>query len=185
MMIDKDELTLWPENNYFLKVGLAAAAPLCMQVDINKEYIFIDFSMMHIRYFTNSQWIGLLKNNNKKLILICDSVMGPLAEYWRVRERHIYTVIHSTYEIKEIVDILNLSYCCSHLTCKDKLKSLTEHEIVHMDLTFLGLTPLSISKVLDIPIKKVYNMKRSISNKLRKDITAVMFKQQRVSINND
>ncbi len=47
-MKDKDELTLWPENNYFLKVGLTAAAPLCMQVDINKEYIFIDFAQAWI-----------------------------------------------------------------------------------------------------------------------------------------
>ncbi|MFD3232294.1 hypothetical protein [Rahnella aceris] len=168
-MIDTDELTLWPESNYYLKLGLAAS-PLSMHVDMKKEYIFIDFSMMHIRYLTNSHWIALLKNTNKKLILICDSVMGPLAEYWRVQERRIYSVIYSSCELNGIVETLKLSHSCSCLTCKGEVKRLSAYEVHYMDLTFLGLTPLSISKTLNIPIKKVYNTKRSINNKFRKDI---------------
>ncbi|MFD3232285.1 hypothetical protein [Rahnella aceris] len=183
-MIDTGEVTLWPDSNYFLKLGLAAA-PLCMHVDKKKEYIFIDFSKMNTSYFTNPRWLGLLKNTDKKLILICDSVMGPLAEFWKVHERRIYTVIYSSCELKDNVEILHLSHSCSCLTCKVEVKKLSAYEVLYMDLTFNGLSPLLISKALNIPIKKVYNTKRSINNKFRKDIKNVMFKQIQVSIKSE
>lgn len=173
-MQDMNEISIWPNSNYFLYAGLKAIDDLCFDVDLKKDYIFVDFSSSNLRYFTNSTWIEILKSTDMKIILICDSIIEPLAEYWRIREKRIFSVIYADYKINKIMDILTLSKYYSSIPCHRKTKRLEKKEVSHIDLSIRGLSPIMISKALNIPVKQVYNIKQTIKRKLKKDINKIM-----------
>jgi len=171
------ELILWPDSNFYLKAGLCALESLCINKSVRKEYLFVDFSCLNIRCFINDKWIILLKKAKRKIILICDSVLEPLAEYWRIRERKISAVIYSDFSLEKTIGVFNAAHYISHIPSDKKINRLDKVEIKYINLSLKGLDPMCISKALYLPIKKVYQLKPMISRKLGRDITKVLFNQ--------
>jgi hypothetical protein len=176
-MQDMNEIAIWPGSNYFLRTGLKFIAQSCLDVDIRKGYIFVDFSAPNLRFFTNSEWINTLRTTSMRIVLICDSIMEPLAEYWRLREKRIYTAIYTDYNITKIVEMLTLSAFFSRMDATRRINRLDKKEVFHIDLSLQGLSPSEMSQVLNLPVKKIYNIKQGINRKLRKDIERIMFSQ--------
>lgn len=176
-MQDMNEMAIWPGSNNFLRAGFESISKLCLNVDIKKGHIFVDFSERYLRLFTNTDWINTLKKTSMKIIIICDSIMEPLAEYWIRRERCIYTAIYADYDVHKIVGILNESAYYTHETPSRKTNGLLLQEVIHIDLLLRGLSAQEISQVLNLSIKKIYNNKQSINRKLGKDIYKIMLSQ--------
>ncbi|WP_460521327.1 hypothetical protein [Erwinia aphidicola] len=176
-MYETNEIKIWPDSNCYLRKGIECIARMCTNVDIKQDYLFIDFSAPNLRLFTNNEWIDRLRTSGLKIILICDSIMEPLAEYWVLRDKRIYTAIYTDCNISKVLEILTLSAYCSHTSYMRKIKRLNREEVFHIDLSLRGHSPIQISQILKLTVKKVYNIKQAINRKLRKDIGKIMLNQ--------
>ncbi|WP_124990528.1 hypothetical protein [Klebsiella pneumoniae] len=56
--------------------------------------IFVDFSISHLRFFTNERWIDYLIETKLKIVIVCDKYLKPLANYWFKHSKDIFLVIY-------------------------------------------------------------------------------------------
>ena len=80
----------WPDNNIYFREGLHHLLFREETRIFCRGHIFLDFSLYNIRYFTNRDWIQLLKSLGLKVIIICDPIMAPLAAFVPPRIQSIY-----------------------------------------------------------------------------------------------
>ncbi|WP_297206630.1 hypothetical protein [uncultured Pluralibacter sp.] len=161
----ENQYTLWPDNNYYLRLGIQF---LILNSHYNFSYtgfIFVDFSCHNIRYFTNNQWLQNLSKSGLKLILVTDKVMEPLAFYWKAKSHLISTVITSNDDYAKIDKIINYCFTGHH----DRRASNTKFndlEIAVLDLMLAEKNIKEMSETLQINEKRIYYAKGILQKKM-------------------
>lgn len=84
----------WPEGSGYFSLGIMEGL---LKQNYNNLYlgcIFVDFSISHLRFFTNERWIDYLIETKLKIVIVCDKYLKPLANYWFKHSKDIFLVIY-------------------------------------------------------------------------------------------
>ncbi len=156
---------VWPENNFYLTLGVESLLIRPDYRHIQRGFIFVDFSWYHIRRFTNGLWLEYLAKTGLKLILIADKSMEALASYWYSVSVDIAMVIYIT-EGKLVIERKIERIVCGRMIRDPRRKKLSELEIMVLHLFLKGCTVQKISVMLNLKPKRVYNIKSILQNKI-------------------
>ncbi len=164
----------WPDNNIYFREGLHHLLFREETRIFCRGHIFLDFSLYNIRYFTNRDWIQLLKSLGLKVIIICDPIMAPLAAFWYLQESIIYTILFAKNVFNELGSIS--TYPASKYITKENtsIKALNNLEFKFISLILNGNSIKRISTILNVNLKKSYNIYQSICRKMGVDLKLIL-----------
>ncbi|NUU65329.1 response regulator transcription factor [Enterobacteriaceae bacterium BIT-l23] len=156
---------VWPESNFYLVLGIDTllTRPGCSH--IHRGFIFVDFSWYHIRRFTNGLWLEHLTKTGLKLILVADKSTEALASYWYSVSVDIAMVIYVA-EGKSVIEQKIERIICGRIIREPRRKKFSELEIMVLRLFLDGCTVKQIAAVLNLKLKRVYNIKCILQNKI-------------------
>ncbi|WP_235501684.1 helix-turn-helix transcriptional regulator, partial [Trabulsiella odontotermitis] len=58
-------------------------------------FIFVDFSLPYLRWFTDEAWIDYLTKTGMRIVIITDKSLMPLANYWITKSDKIHGIIYA------------------------------------------------------------------------------------------
>lgn len=156
---------LWPESNLYLKLGLEVSIISSRYNLTHNGLIFIDFSSQNAKLYSNKGWLDYLTQTGMQLVLLPDKEMKPLAAYWKKRSSLIVAVINpddTKSEIEKKVSSPFYRARDSHVY----RNNLSDIEVKTLDLMFSDKSIKQISEILELNIKKIYDIKRSLQLKM-------------------
>ncbi|ERK10276.1 RmbA [Pantoea sp. AS-PWVM4] len=161
--------SIWPDRNYYLRVGIQAALLDKQHNHLNFNFIFVDFSHYNIKLFSDPHWISHLVKSGSGLILLSDYRMDNLASWWWKNNQRIATVIYSS-DCKQTITKKIKDVLIGRWGNGVKPGSLTTLEVEVLNLLSREYTLKDIADSLGIDRKKLYNIRFSLQRKLNGEI---------------
>ncbi|WNN73840.1 hypothetical protein RIN60_11205 [Kluyvera cryocrescens] len=148
-----------------MKLGLEVSIISSRYNLTHNGLIFIDFSSQNAKLYSNKGWLDYLTQTGMQLVLLPDKEMKPLAAYWKKRSSLIVAVINpddTKSEIEKKVSSPFYRARDSHVY----RNNLSDIEVKTLDLMFSDKSIKQISEILELNIKKIYDIKRSLQLKM-------------------
>ncbi|WP_081005665.1 transcriptional regulator [Trabulsiella odontotermitis] len=87
--------SIWPDGNNYLKSGFINQFLLKNRNNLLVGFIFVDFSLPYLRWFTDEAWIDYLTKTGMRIVIITDKSLMPLANYWITKSDKIHGIIYA------------------------------------------------------------------------------------------
>ncbi|MEQ4763060.1 hypothetical protein [Klebsiella aerogenes] len=107
-----------------------------------------------------------MAETNLKLVLIADRLCLPLAYYWQNKSPHNSIIIDVNNSFYSIEKKINLALISDNKQIKKCRCILNDIEVKVLDLLVSGFVIKDIALALSINLKKAYNIKSSLQNKM-------------------
>lgn len=165
------EFAIWPERNSFLKRGIIERLLLSNKNYLSKGFIFVDFSLPNLRLFSRSQWIDWLANSGMYIVIISDSSLAPLANYWFLKNDNVHGVIYADDDVLVQQQSIHRLFTGRRTNIK-RGRTLNDAEFLLLSGFISGV---SIQQEINISsINKIYAYKRSLESKLGHRIQTIL-----------
>ena len=165
------EFAIWPEGNSFLKRGIVERLLLSNKNYLSKGFIFVDFSLPNLRFFSQSQWIDRLANSGMYIVIISDNSLAPLANYWFLKNDNVQGVIYADDDVLVQQQSIHRLFTGRRTNIK-RGRTLNDAEFLLLNSFISGA---SIQQEINISsINKIYAYKRSLESKLGHRIQTIL-----------
>ncbi len=163
----------WPEGSGYFSLGIMEGL---LKQNYNNLYlgcIFVDFSISHLRFFTNERWIDYLIETKLKIVIVCDKYLKPLANYWFKHSKDIFLVIYQQDRLTLACEKLKKRFIYQ----RDAFfggESLSELEFAVLSALISGDGCLQLADELNVDIRTIYAAKRRAEKKMGADINTLV-----------
>lgn len=140
---------------------------------LSAEFVFIDFSLPHLRLLMDLQWLERLAASGIHVVLLVDRSLAPLANYWLTQCADIRGVIYSDESAHEQRQKFHRLFTGRRANSK-RGRSLNSTEILLLKRFLAGEGLQQIIQSEDMAVKKIYAYKLRLENKLGKSIHQIM-----------
>lgn len=163
----------WPiVNNYFF-LGITEGVLTKNDNSFLLGFVFVDFSIIYLRYFTHARWIDYLTENKLKIIIVCDKYLQPLANYWFRNNESIFFVIYHDDNVHNIRERLNKRFIYDRNTFhKGEALSPLEYEVLKALVSGKACNCLANNQ--NVNIRRVYAAKQRLENKMGTDLNTLL-----------
>lgn len=162
---DYKKLIVWPNSNYYFTYSIHNIFFEKCACYLYDGVIVVDFSHDNIMYFIDDNWLNKLSAINLKIILVVDSLMLPLANFWLQRTDIIWSIIVVNEDLAGFISNFKSSLA-GRRSIKRKHPRLTEQEVVILKMIYSGGRARDMSRVLNCNAKKIYRMRNSLYKKM-------------------
>jgi DNA-binding CsgD family transcriptional regulator len=166
------EYSIWPDRNYYLRLGIHATLREKQHNHLKFSFIFVDFSHYNIKFFSDADWIKNLAKSGSGLILLSDYRMDNLASWWWKHHQRIATVIYSS-DCQQTINKKIKDVLIGRWGNGVKAGSLTTSEVEVLNLLVQEYTLTEIADSLQLDKKKLYNIRFSLQKKLNGEINTL------------
>lgn len=157
------EFAIWPEGNIFLKRGIIERLLLSNKNYLSKGFIFVDFSLPNLRFFSQPQWIDWLASSGMFVVIVSDGSLAPLANYWLLNNDNVQGIIYSDDDVLVQQQKIHRLFTGRRTNSK-RGRSLNNPELILLNSFISGV---SFQQEINISsINKIYVYKHSLENKL-------------------
>jgi DNA-binding CsgD family transcriptional regulator len=155
-------------NNYFGKGVLEVINSASLDKTTN-DVTLVDFRVCHINRFITTHWLSYLKG--RKLIVISDRYMIPLARFYQRKHDGFFSVLHTSIPVKMLKNEVSKASKCDVVEealnmNSNNLLSLNTDEIVLLKQLLKGNSITSVAKKMGANYSQVYNRKNSLTVKM-------------------
>lgn len=165
------EFAIWPEGNSFLKRGIIERLLLSNKNHLSKGFIFVDFSLPNLRAFSQPQWLDWLANSGMYIVIIADSSLTPLANYWFLNNDNVHGVIYADDDVLVQQQSIHRLFTGRRTNIK-RGRTLNAAEFLLLNSFISGA---GIQQEINISsINKIYAYKRSLESKLGQRIQTIL-----------
>lgn len=165
------EFAIWPEGNVFLQRGIIERLLLSHKNYLSKGFIFVDFSLPNLRLFSQSQWLDWLASSGMYIVIISDSSLAPLANYWFLNNDNVHGVIYADDDVLVQQQSIHRLFTGRRTNIK-RGRTLNDAEVLLLNSFISGD---SIQQEINISsINKIYAYKRSLESKLGHRIQTIL-----------
>ncbi|CAM4030173.1 LuxR C-terminal-related transcriptional regulator [Serratia silvae] len=153
----------WPDTNKYFHEGIVG---YCDSINIHPQQlkvVFIDFQLSNLRLFLEQDW--LIYSACNRVVLVTDSHLLPLANYYKCMFRQVDSVIQRTGKSSEIFAKID------HVIAGEKVSSPSQTRMSSREICLLrtlvhGVTVRDLASRLQLSPKTVYALRHNILGKM-------------------
>ncbi|TQI78608.1 regulatory LuxR family protein [Serratia fonticola] len=153
----------WPSTNRYFHEGVLG---YCNSINTRPEQlgvVFIDFQLSNLLFFLEQDW--LVCSLYSRIVLITDSYLLPLANYYKETFHQIDSVIHVTGASEDF--FIQIEYVISGLRVSSvSQECFSSREICLLRTLARGVSVRGIADRLQLSPKTVYSMRQSLLEKM-------------------
>lgn len=159
----------WPKASSFFSLGIVEGLLKQSYNNIYLGCVFVDFSISHLRHFTDARWIDYLIETKLKIIVVCDTHLKPLENYWFKHSKDIFLVIYPDDKISSACDNLKKRFIYQRdAFYKGEVLSVLEFDVLRALIA--GEDCNHLAKSMDVEIRRVYAAKQRAEKKMGADV---------------
>jgi DNA-binding CsgD family transcriptional regulator len=152
-------------GNHFLEIAVADKILRRNKNHLSRGFIFVDFSMYNLRILANPQWIERLAITNMNIVIITDSKLEALANYFLTHRSEIKGVIYSDDNDIILQEKIKNIFSGRRLNGR-RGNILNAIEFMLLNQFMSGACLQEIIKTNSIDVKKIYIHKARLERKL-------------------
>lgn len=161
----QSSFAIWPEGNLFLQQGMLTKLLLENNNRLSRGFIFVDFSLPWLREFIEPKWIDNLIKTGMRVVIITDSHLRPLANYWVARSNKIHGILYAS-DDDDIQRMKIRRLFTGRLALERQGSMLNYTEFILLSRFMSGVCIQAIINIDKIETKKVYVHKYRLEKKL-------------------
>ncbi|HBR6925109.1 TPA: helix-turn-helix transcriptional regulator [Klebsiella pneumoniae] len=167
--VSMPEVNIWPDADFYFRLGLRNLLDELSEhflYDANKkmsEYFFINMNKNTIINFISDDW--LVAVGGRRLIILSDKESEALANYWYLHSC-VFAVVYTNEGVLAIKDKITLALNGKFLKRDLTKQSITDKEMVVLQLSVRGITPKAIARKENYSLKTAYAYRRRVEKKL-------------------
>lgn len=153
----------WPDTNKYFHEGIVG---YCDSVNTSPEQlkvVFIDFQLANLRLFLDQDW--LMYSACNRVVLVTDSYLLPLANYYKSMFRQVDSVIQRTGASSDIFAKIDHVIAGEQVSSTSQV-SLSSREICLLRTLIHGVTVGDLASRLRLSPKTVYALRHNILGKM-------------------
>ena len=155
---------IWPEGNRYFQQGIVTKL-LLENNRLSCGFVFVDFSLPWLREFVSPNWIDNLIKTGMRIVIIADSHLRPLANYWVTRSNKIHGILYAGDE--EAIQRMKVRRLFTGRLALDRQgRMLNYTEFILLSRFMSGICTQGIISIDKIETKKVYVHKYRLEKKL-------------------
>lgn len=163
----------WPIVNNYFSLGVTEGILTKNDNDFLLGFVFVDFSISYLRYFTHVRWINFLAENKLKIIIACDKYLQPLANYWFKNNEDIFFIIYHDDSVNNVRERLNKRFFYDrNVFRKGEVLSSLEYEV--LQALIAGQACNCLANTQSVNIRRVYAAKQRLENKMGTDLNTLL-----------
>ncbi|AKG69641.1 LuxR C-terminal-related transcriptional regulator [Serratia fonticola] len=153
----------WPDTNKYFHEGIVG---YCDSVNTSPEQlkvVFIDFQLANLRLFLDQDW--LMYSACNRVVLVTDSYLLPLANYYKSMFRQVDSVIQRTGASSDIFAKIDHVIAGEQVSSTSQVR-LSSREICLLRTLIHGVTVGDLASRLRLSPKTVYALRHNILGKM-------------------
>lgn len=153
----------WPDTNKYFHEGIVG---YCDSVNTSPEQlkvVFIDFQLANLRLFLEQDW--LMYSAYNRVVLVTDSYLLPLANYYKSMFRQVDSVIQRTGASSDIFAKIDHVIAGEQVSSTSQVR-LSSREICLLRTLIHGVTVGDLASRLRLSPKTVYALRHNILGKM-------------------
>lgn len=153
----------WPDTNKYFHEGIVG---YCDSVNTSPEQlkvVFIDFQLANLRLFLDQDW--LMYSACNRVVLVTDSYLLPLANYYKIMFRQVDSVIQRTGASTDIFAKIDHVIAGEQVSSTSQVR-LSSREICLLRTLIHGVTVGDLASRLRLSPKTVYALRHNILGKM-------------------
>lgn len=153
----------WPDTNKYFHEGIVG---YCDSVNTSPEQlkvVFIDFQLANLRFFLDQDW--LMYSACNRVVLVTDSYLLPLANYYKSMFRQVDSVIQRTGASSDIFAKIDHVIAGEQVSSTSQVR-LSSREICLLRTLIHGVTVGDLASRLRLSPKTVYALRHNILGKM-------------------
>ena len=153
----------WPDTNKYFHEGIVG---YCDSVNTSPEQlkvVFIDFQLANLRLFLDQDW--LMYSACNRVVLVTDSYLLPLANYYKSMFRQVDSVIQRTGASSDIFAKIDHVIAGERVSSTSQVR-LSSREICLLRTLIHGVTVGDLASRLRLSPKTVYALRHNILGKM-------------------
>ncbi|AYM93328.1 hypothetical protein D9980_23705 [Serratia sp. 3ACOL1] len=153
----------WPDTNKYFHEGIVG---YCDSVNTSPEQlkvVFIDFQLANLRLFLDQDW--LMYSACNRVVLVTDSYLLPLANYYKSMFRQVDSVIQRTGASSDIFAKIDHVIAGEQVSSTSQVR-LSSREICLLRTLIHGVTVGDLANRLRLSPKTVYALRHNILGKM-------------------
>ncbi|HEJ9059743.1 TPA: hypothetical protein SML50_004065 [Serratia fonticola] len=153
----------WPDTNKYFREGIVG---YCDSVNTSPEQlkvVFIDFQLADLRLFLEQDW--LMYSACNRIVLVTDSYLLPLANYYKSMFRQVDSVIQRTGASSDIFAKIDHVIAGERVSSTSQVR-LSSREICLLRTLIHGVTVGDLANRLRLSPKTVYALRHNILGKM-------------------
>ena len=157
------QTAVWPETNPLFIDSIYHL--INRNTKVPEGVLFVDFSRDNIAYFIDEDWMVSLKKTRMRIVLVIDSFMKPIAQYWYARYPDIALLPVTSEGITTFLHNLDRILDGENIVLNG-VTAVTENEILVLRKQIAGKSIRTMAFILNCSLKNVYNYHYSLCKKL-------------------
>ncbi|CAI1573696.1 LuxR C-terminal-related transcriptional regulator [Serratia fonticola] len=153
----------WPDTNKYFHEGIVG---YCDSVNTSPEQlkvVFIDFQLANLRLFLDQDW--LMYSACNRVVLVTDSYLLPLANYYKSMFRQVDSVIQRTGASSDFFAKIDHVIAGEQVSSTSQVR-LSSREICLLRTLIHGVTVGDLASRLRLSPKTVYALRHNILGKM-------------------
>ncbi|HHQ6632576.1 TPA: LuxR C-terminal-related transcriptional regulator [Serratia fonticola] len=153
----------WPDTNKYFHEGIVG---YCDSVNTSPEQlkvVFVDFQLANLRLFLDQDW--LMYSACNRVVLVTDSYLLPLANYYKSMFRQVDSVIQRTGASSDIFAKIDHVIAGEQVSSTSQVR-LSSREICLLRTLIHGVTVGDLASRLRLSPKTVYALRHNILGKM-------------------
>ncbi|MGL5386204.1 MAG: LuxR C-terminal-related transcriptional regulator [Enterobacterales bacterium] len=153
----------WPDANQYFHQGIVGYFNSINTDPEQLKVVFIDFQLSNLRLFLERDW--LIYSACNRVVLVTDSHLLPLANYYKSRFRQVDSVIQRTGISCDIFDKIDRVIAGNRVISSSK-SSLSSREMNLLRIFIRGVTVRDLASRLQLSPKTIYALRHNILGKM-------------------
>ncbi|WP_411751251.1 helix-turn-helix domain-containing protein [Serratia sp. (in: enterobacteria)] len=153
----------WPDTNKYFHEGIIGYCDSVNAPPEQLKVVFIDFQLSNLRLFLEQDW--LMYSACNRVVLVTDSYLLPLANYYNSMFRQVDSVIQRTGKSSDIFAKIDHVIAGETVSSTSQIR-LSSREICLLRTLIRGVTVGDLASKLQLSPKTVYALRHNILGKM-------------------